>query len=206
MKHTNFYPQLIEIKKKEYQELYQAIKAHGGEYSWGTEDEEGDWWFNLVDYPIVAVNTTGYTPQPMDICIRSVRIENDRIELEGEDNEFRNRIEFSTDDVFAGHLSYITDLIPATEQVSEVKAVPNEQRKIWMRAGGSEKEISYILDGKGNISILFQKGQFELNGESYIPETCIDEYNEEYGTGYKTMIYILKYEQKQKNQILETPN
>lgn len=59
-----------------------------------------------------------------------------------------------------------------------------------MRAGGfihgSEKEISYILDGKGNISVLFQKGQFELNGESYIPETCIDEYNEEYGTDYKT--------------------
>lgn len=128
MKHTNFYPQLTEIKKKEYQELYQAIKAHGGEYSWGTEDEEGDWWFNLGDYPTVAVNTTGYIPQPMDICIRSVRIENDRIKLEGEDNEFGNRIEFRTDDVFAGHLSYITDLIPATEQVSEVKAVPKSFR------------------------------------------------------------------------------
>lgn len=167
MKHTNFYPQLTEIKKKEYQELYQAIKAHGGEYSWGTEDGEGNWSFNLGDYPIFAINTTGYTPQPMDICIRSVRIENGRIKLEGEDNEFGNRIEFSTDDVFAGHLSYITDLIPATEQVSEVKAVPNEQRKIWMRAcgfiRGSEKEILYILDGKGNISVLFQKGQFELN-------------------------------------------
>ena len=64
-----------------------------------------------------------------------------------------------------------------------------EERSIWMRLGvtvtGTADEIEKILDGDFGLAFkLIEKGQFEIDGDSYIPEECIEEYNEEYGTNH----------------------
>lgn len=62
-----------------------------------------------------------------------------------------------------------------------------EKRQIWVRLGciieGTKDEIEKILHGDelALINVVF-KGNTALSGESYIPEECIEEYNEDYGT------------------------
>lgn len=67
-----------------------------------------------------------------------------------------------------------------------------ENNKIWMRLGAdvyvTEEEAKTLLTDEkkaGDLLLkLFQKNQIRLNGESYIPEPCIAQYNQEHGTDY----------------------
>ena len=71
MKHTDFYCKVKEIKRQEQRELKEALKAHGGSYSWYNEDIQE---FER-EYPCVAVNLNGINPNPMDVDIRSISID-----------------------------------------------------------------------------------------------------------------------------------
>jgi hypothetical protein len=122
MKHTDFHSLMNEIKRREREELYKAIEAHGGEYSWGEYNEDGDWEFENADYPIITANISKMLPAPMDIDVTNIYIENGLLKMEGEGGEWGDIIDFRPEEVFTGHLSYITDLIPATEQVSDVSS------------------------------------------------------------------------------------
>ena len=117
MKHTDFYSKVKEIKRQEQRELIEALKAHGGRYSWYNEDYE-----EFVEaYPCIAVNPNTAFPGPTDVYIRAVSVDkNDRIWFEGEDTEYGNEVDFCADDVFTGHLGDIIDLIPETDAVNDV--------------------------------------------------------------------------------------
>lgn len=117
MKHTDFYNQIEAIKRKEQRELIEALKAHGGSYSWYNEDiQEFE-----SEYPCVAVNLNGINPNPMDVDIRSISINKyDDLCFKGEDKEWGNEVRFFADDVFAGHIAYIIDMIPETDTVNDV--------------------------------------------------------------------------------------
>lgn len=65
-----------------------------------------------------------------------------------------------------------------------------ETRKIWMRLGatvsGSKEEIEKVLDGDvETLKKLLDKKQIEFSGDTYIPEECIEDYNEEFDTDYE---------------------
>ena len=117
MKHTDFYCKVKEIKRQEQRELKEALKAHGGSYSWYNEDIQE---FER-EYPCVAVNLNGINPNPMDVDIRSISIDkHDDLCFKGEDKEWGNEVRFSADDIFAGHIAYIIELIPETDAVNDV--------------------------------------------------------------------------------------
>ena len=112
MKHTDFFELEKRINQMEYDELYKAVEAHGGRYSW--EENEDD------DPPIIAVNVDSCCPNPDDIIVTEVFIEDGHLEIRGVDKTHENEVEFSTSDVFAGHLSAIIGYIPDTEEVNDV--------------------------------------------------------------------------------------
>lgn len=65
-----------------------------------------------------------------------------------------------------------------------------ETRQIWMRLGatvsGSKEEIEKVLDGDvETLKKLLDKKQIEFSGDTYIPEECIEDYNEEFDTDYE---------------------
>ncbi|NDV63999.1 hypothetical protein [Bacteroides sp. 224] len=111
MKYTDFYAQIEEIKRKECNELYKAVEAHGGSYEW----EDGE-----EDYPIIAIYST--IPEPIDVNVEKVYIENGALNIVGEDKERGDKIQFQPDEVFVGHLSYIIGYIPETEQIDDVSS------------------------------------------------------------------------------------
>ena len=121
MKHTDFYALVRDIKRKEQQELRQALEAHGGSYSWWNSNT-GDW---ENEYPIVAVNVDNMCPEPMDIIIRSVFIVDGVFCFDAENKEYGHDVEVRASDFFPGHLSFIIDYIPATEDVDDV-TIPAE--------------------------------------------------------------------------------
>lgn len=118
MKHTDFYLEIQKIKKQEQEELVEALKAHGGSYSWYNEETK-----EFADeYPCIAVNVDGTFPNPTDVIIHSVSIDHrEHLLFVGEDKKDSwYLVDFEADDVFAGHLSYIIDLIPETNTVDDV--------------------------------------------------------------------------------------
>lgn len=118
MIHTDFYEMLRDIKRKEQAELRAALEAHGGIYAWWNDDEG---WIDDTDgYPMIAVNLNHICPGPVDAIIRSVSIVDGRLCFDAVDHD-DNVLEFTADDVFAGHLSFIIDYIPATDEVQSVK-------------------------------------------------------------------------------------
>lgn len=117
MKHTDFYNIIQDIKHKEQQELKKALEAHGGSYSWWDEDKEG---FIDGEYPIIAANICGCLPGPIDLEVMKVYVENNYLTIIGQNKETGETIEIDPYDAFAGHISYVIELIPATESVDDV--------------------------------------------------------------------------------------
>ena len=110
--YSNFQSMIDGIKKQEYLEVKLAVEAHDGYYCWDVTTDDG--------CPIIAVNVNGFAPNPMDVCISKVAIVNDELVIEGVDKEYGNPVNFKPEDVFAGHLSFIIDYLPATESVTNV--------------------------------------------------------------------------------------
>ena len=77
-----------------------------------------------------------------------------------------------------GHLSCVTD---------EIKY----PRSVWMRVGcivgGTKEQMDAMI--KGNdwrlaeymLKEMFDNGQVEIDGNTYIPERCVESYSKEYG-------------------------
>lgn len=70
-----------------------------------------------------------------------------------------------------------------------------DYKKLWVRAGVTlhitDEEADKILDHDANSTSLsdvvrqiIAEGRFEWDGDSYIPATCISDFNKEYGTDY----------------------
>lgn len=72
-----------------------------------------------------------------------------------------------------------------------------EERCIWMRLGislrGSEEEIESLFndDEKSyeTLTKILQERRFEIIGDSYIPETEVEEYNKTYNTEHEVGDY-----------------
>lgn len=72
-----------------------------------------------------------------------------------------------------------------------------EERYIWMRLGislrGTKEEIESLFndDEKSyeTLTKILQERRFEIDGDSYIPETAVEEYNKEYNTQHEVGDY-----------------
>lgn len=124
MKHTDFYARVQEIKRKEQQELCRALEAHGGSYSWWNTEEEC--FKEDEEHPIIAVNVNGIFPNPTDIEIRAVSVDNGFLSFVGEDKENGDLVDFQAWDVFAGHLGYVIDLIPNVNGIDDVTSLQDD--------------------------------------------------------------------------------
>lgn len=118
MKHTDFSDLIQGIKLHERTELQKAIEAHGGSFEWAEEES-----------PIIAVNVSGYNPNPDDIRVIRVAIINGHLQICGVDKEYGNPVDFLVDEVFAGHLSHVTDSIPEINGISDVSLPLNMKRE-----------------------------------------------------------------------------
>lgn len=63
------------------------------------------------------------------------------------------------------------------------------RRQIWLRLGITllcdAQEIESVINGDDETLIkLLRKCKFFVDGNSYIPESSIEEYNEDYGTNH----------------------
>ncbi len=114
MKHTDFYTKCQSIKEHESKELYKALEAHGGAYSWPkTEEEEGTG-------PVIAISVDSICPYLTDVTVVSAEIlKGGYIEFIGED-EYGNELTFCAGDAFAGQLACVIDSIPETDKVTDV--------------------------------------------------------------------------------------
>ena len=66
--------------------------------------------------------------------------------------------------------------------------------KIWMRVGATlylnEKEAELLLNGDNNeakdlLKRMIYDNRFRLDGETYIPESSVEEFNEMYDKHYQ---------------------
>ena len=68
-----------------------------------------------------------------------------------------------------------------------------EERRLWMRLGVSlriteaEEAIIFANDGRGEelLRKIIAEGRFMPDGDTYIPEVTVEEYNRKYGTEYE---------------------
>lgn len=116
MKHSDYQAKVNELKALEYEELRRAIEAHGGSYEWDSKSGGS--------YPIIAINSNKSEPEPQDIEITKVAIVEGCLKISGVDNKYGEPVKFDAGDVFAGHLSFIIDYLPATDEVSDVSIPP----------------------------------------------------------------------------------
>ena len=113
MRCSNFYNIVKQVKQHEQKELEVALKAWGGSFDFDAHPG--------IDRPIIAVNMDNCEPEPQDVYVNSVTVDEDGYltlqctgKLDGEDYKVE------PDDVFAGHLEYVIGYIPETEKVKDV--------------------------------------------------------------------------------------
>lgn len=67
-----------------------------------------------------------------------------------------------------------------------------EKRKIWVRMGvtltGTREEIDKLIN-EGDFGTMLDEGNWEFDGDSYIPADSIVDYNEKYGEDYEVQDY-----------------
>lgn len=104
LKNFSIYDSVQEVKHREQEELVSAIRQYGEKVADGYE------WHFEGDYPIVAAYDYD---EPCDVVILAVRVSNDgRITIIGDEkNDRGNEHEIDADDIFAGHIDFITSEI-----------------------------------------------------------------------------------------------
>lgn len=165
MKHSDYQAKVNELKALEHEELKRAIEAHGGSYEWDSE--------NGGSYPIIAINSNKSEPEPQDIEITKVSIVDGQLKISGVDNKYGEPIKFDTDDIFAGHLSFIIDYIPATNEVSDVSIPlspivykPQVGDKVWLFNTDRRDRAS---DRYGEVTKIARK-YFYVKSGTYLEE------------------------------------
>lgn len=114
MEHSNFYAMCDKIRKMEARELHLALEAHGGEFVWIDDENDEE---ELYNPPIILVNLND---GPMDVVVHKVWLDDGCIELLAFDNEWDNQVDIELEDIAPGHLAYLIEHMPVTDNVKSV--------------------------------------------------------------------------------------
>jgi hypothetical protein len=153
------------IKAIEVEELKKKLEAIGGRYEF--EDP-----YVLIEYDDSDMNTH-------EVLVEEVFIENGNVFLLVRDDETcENGIRIDSECVRYCHLACVTDEI-------------QYPRSVWMRIGctvrGTKEQMDTMLRGEDyrlaeyTLKDMLNNGQIDIDGSCYIPEKCVEDYNEEYG-------------------------
>lgn len=152
------------IKAIEVEELKKKVEAVGGSY-------EFDDPYVLIEYEDSDMNTH-------EVLVENVFIENGKVFLLVRDDETcENGIRIDSECVRYCHLACIADEI-------------RYPRSVWMRIGctvrGTKEQMDTMLKGEDyrlaeyTLKEMFENGQVEIDGNTYVPESCVETYNKEY--------------------------
>lgn len=115
MKCSNAWQMGHQLRNRMLDELKLAIKAHGGEYVWYSEEDEE----YADNVPIVMCNHR--YAGPVDVKVRRVYIDkHECMDIEAATNEYDEDIQIEFDDIVPTHIQYIIECIPATDEVADV--------------------------------------------------------------------------------------
>lgn len=96
-------------------ELKVALYAHGGKFSWYSEEDEE----YAENVPTVMCNNR--YAGPVDAKVRSVYIDSHGyVMIEAATNDYNDEITIEFDDIVASHIQYIIESIPVTDAVTDV--------------------------------------------------------------------------------------
>ena len=126
MKGTDFYALTRKVKAMELDELMLAIEAHGGSFTFEDHDAA----------PRVMVNLNNFGP--VDVTVTQVAVKDGHISIKGLSECFNGAEDVFFDDIAVGHASYITEAIPATNEVDDVKTTTSGDLDV-------DSEIMYAL-------------------------------------------------------------
>lgn len=115
MKHSDLYVKFKELDAQERRELVAAVMAHGGEYVFISDKSD----LEDYNYPIILA-CARYCDSTEDCIISRVTVEDGILSIYGYPTYQHLEDEDLLEDIELSHISFITDLIPATEEVFDV--------------------------------------------------------------------------------------
>ena len=156
------------IKATEVDELKKKLEAVGGECKFAEDD-----------HPCLDAWNPASSGETITVYINSVSLSAiDTLEFDAEIDGSYEKIALNVDDFMYEGLSYIADEIPYPRQV-------------WMRIGctvrGTKEQMDVIMKGEDcrlaeyTLKDMLNNGQIDIDGSCYIPESCVEDYNEEFG-------------------------
>ena len=159
------------IKAIEIEELKKKVEAVGDSYEFD-EDKR----------PCLDVWNPASSGETITVYINSVSLSAiDTLEFDAEIDGSYEKIALNVDAFMYEGLSYIADEI-------------QYPRSLWMRIDctvrGTKKQMDTIMKGVDSrpaeytIKDMLNNGQVEIDGGTYIPEDCVQSYNEQYGENY----------------------
>ena len=152
------------VKAIEVEELKKKLESVGGSYEF--EDH-----YLFIDYDDSDGNTR-------EGHVEKVFIENGKVFLlVGNNDTYEYGMRIDCECVSYGHLACVAD---------EIKY----PRSVWMRIGcdvrGTKEQMDAIMKGEDyrlaeyTLKDMLNNGQIDIDGSCYIPESCVEDYNEEY--------------------------
>lgn len=167
MKGTDFYEVGKHIKQMEIAELKEALKAHGGSYTWRDSDNDSPD-YEAEDMPIVMANLE--YGGPTDVCICKAWInEHGDVEIKAVDKEYDTDIDVSVDDIAVCHIHWMTQYmkdVNGIELTSKNHLFALENGKVRCLTAPNEATkapLSDLLDAIPFIEIMFG-----FKGEIYV--------------------------------------
>lgn len=167
MKGTDFYDVGKHIKQMEIAELKEALKAHGGSYTWRDSDNDSPD-YEAEDMPIVMANLE--YGGPTDVCICKAWInEHGDVEIKAVDKEYDTDIDVSVDDIAVCHIHWMTQYmkdVNGIELTSKKHLFALENGKVRCLTAPNEATkapLSDLLDAIPFIEIMFG-----FKGEIYV--------------------------------------
>lgn len=164
--------------KRNIRRLMESVMSVGGEVFFGDCDPTAGG-YTVIDKPFV---TAAPYDEDEEISIRAVKSDGKTLFMIGEDGDGNIIDPLDVNDIYDEGIEDIID------------AIGEDQECLWLRVGvtlrSTKGEIERILadgnDSGETLWNLLKTDKFEIDGESYIPSCCIEQYNVEHNTDFNT--------------------
>lgn len=145
MKHTDLYNEYKKLDIIEEVELILAVEAHGNEYVFVHIGDDGDYDADERDKAPIISASTKWMDAYEDFYISRVEVDNGFCTLYGWAKEgYGGEVEI--DSVAHGHLGYVTDCIPDTDDVKDVSTNLFTPKPILVFSREDVENVGYSQD------------------------------------------------------------
>lgn len=121
MKHTDFYALYKKLDEQARKELAAAVQAHGDEYIFIHSDDDGNYDVEEKNNAPIISASTKWMESYEDVYVSKVTLEEGKfLTIYGFPKECWVDDEQELTNIAHGHLEYIIDQIPETDEVQDV--------------------------------------------------------------------------------------